>query len=233
MSGFNSCYAYAHPVTQPPCKTPLRATSKPNPRYSHRKMPKGEVMPKVGDKIGLRELQARWAYSELVSPRQILNYCTFAGFEPLFEKARQNIPFEDLDNEETDYLFVMNDGVRAPLAAMLKPFPVFACESWRRDKIAQALTIAFDRGNQLTFETYANNPLFAPGQRPDPGDFRLAALLMPANEKSFAEPVPLVPTGNSQFMLLDGYLRSLLFLRSTDPDRRLLVWIPDQSHALP
>lgn len=61
-------------------------------------------MPTIGDEIGLRELQARWAYSELVSPRFIAACVGFADFPELFDKARKGFAFENLTKEEVRVL---------------------------------------------------------------------------------------------------------------------------------
>jgi hypothetical protein len=44
-------------------------------------------MPSVGDRATIREVQARWAYSELLSPRIIAKYSLFPGFMSLFDKS--------------------------------------------------------------------------------------------------------------------------------------------------
>jgi hypothetical protein len=185
-------------------------------------------LPFVGDKIGWRELQARWAYSELLSARFISMYSQFAEFAGLFKKARTAVPFEALNEDETYYLFVMNDLVRSPLVWELKQVPTFVCESWTKEQIGRALTIYKDNdGNPIPFERFAGSCPFVVGQGLDPSDPRVAALLIPDYRViPQKEAVPLVPVGDGRLKLLDGYLRSLLFWRSSDRDSHLFVWVP-------
>ena len=185
-------------------------------------------MPFVGDKIGWRELQARWAYSELLSHRFISMYSQFAEFTGLFKKARAAVPFEALNGDETYYLFVMNDLVRSPLVWELKQVPTFVCESWTKEQIGRAFTIhEGNDGNPIPFERFAASSPFVVGRGLDPNDARVAALLIPDYRViPQKEAVPLVPVGDGRLKLLDGYLRSLLFWRSSDRDSHLLVWVP-------
>ena len=184
-------------------------------------------MPFVGYKIGWRELQARWAYSELLSPRFMSMYSQFAEFVGLFKKARTAVPFEALNEDETYYLVVMNDLVRSPLVWELKQVPTFVCKSWTKEQIGRALTIYNDSDGPTSFERFASSSPFVVGQGLDPSDARVAALLIPDYRVIIQkEAVPLVPVGDGRLKLLDGYLRSLLFWRSSDRDRHLLVWVP-------
>lgn len=154
-------------------------------------------------------------------------YSQFAEFVGLFKKARTAVPFEALNEDETYYLVVMNDLVRSPLVWELKQVPTFVCKSWTKEQIGRALTIYNDSDGPTSFERFASSSPFVVGQGLDPSDARVAALLIPDYRVIIQkEAVPLVPVGDGRLKLLDGYLRSLLFWRSSDQDRHLLVWVP-------
>lgn len=193
-------------------------------------------MPTIGDEIGLRELQARWAYSELVSPRFIAACVGFADFPELFDKARKGFAFENLTKEEVRVLVGYErhraHGSGRP-CGFVEKHKSFICESWNRQQIGAAITIVVDpSGNRRSLEALANSSPFE--FQIDLGDARIAALLVPDDEEWIqSEPVPVVPIGpnfpvsgcpRTGWFLVDGYRRSLLFWRSQSSS--LMVWAP-------
>jgi hypothetical protein len=187
----------------------------------------------VGDQISFHELQARWAYSEITSSRVGYKYRReYPQCAGLFQRADAGVPFEQLSQAEVDQLVVMNEWYRPGLIAPLRTFSRFICQSWTKDELARSFTVpALDpqrRGRSVPFVSFATGPRFiGPQGNPERTDPRVAAdavqLTWPTMQ---VEPVPVMPSGGG-YILLDGYLRSILIFRSENPDDRLLVWVPE------
>jgi hypothetical protein len=187
----------------------------------------------VGDRIDLRELQARWAYAELASSRVGHHYRReFPENRVLFEKVSNGELYDTVLPGEVDQLVIMNEWYRSGLVQPLQQYSAFVCESWTKDQLGRALTVpALDprrQGRNVPILSFAVAPHFtrSDGTMEDT-DPRVIANMIPLDhEFTQTEPVPVTPLLNGQYLLLDGYLRSLLFLRSEDPDRHMLVWVP-------
>src|SRR2546430_1182855 len=93
----------------------------------------------IGRKITRRELQARWAYSELASSRFAAKWYGDAP-QPLSDKAKKKIPFEQLASEERECLAVLNASVREPLWARTM-IENFVCTEWTREQLLQTVCV--------------------------------------------------------------------------------------------
>jgi hypothetical protein len=178
----------------------------------------------VGDRIELGELQARWAYSELTSSRFAGWYEGFPGHAALLEKAKAGIDFTRLSAGEVAQLVAMNEGGRGRLVNLLKAHTRYRCDAWTKAQLGQVMTLRmFDPpAPSVTFSAYAATPA-----SPNHGDARRVAEAMgPGQCIAAKDPVPVVPRDNG-YCLVDGYLRSLLFMRSSAPSGHILVWLPE------
>lgn len=191
-------------------------------------------MVQIGNRVTRRVLKARWAYSELTSTR--VGYKYEANYKNgdnthVFEYARANKPFEELDESDTSHLVTMNEHYRAGFQEALATSEVYECAAWTKDELSRVLTIPVldpqRKNRNVPFLSYAIAPPF---RRPDGTvemtDPRAVAETIPLDKRTLQhEPVPAIRV-NGRYMLLDGYLRSILFMRSEDPDATLLAWIP-------
>ena len=101
---------------------------------------------------------------------------------------------------------------------------VFECQAWTKDQLGRTYTLvgwAPDRNSNIPFLSFIACPRFN-----EPSDVRVLADRIPS-ETPFAqtEPVIVLPYGTIN-ILLEGYLRGVLFMRSPNPDAKILVWFP-------
>jgi hypothetical protein len=186
-------------------------------------------MPSVGDKIDRRKLQARWAYCELTSPRFGGHYRNFPGGQPLFEKAKAGVAFEQLASDEIARLQAMNACLRKPLLDdyEIENVTGFVCQAISKADLQHISTLGFfdpdGKGRLLTFGEFVTASYKRDGNgNPEPGDPRVACASA-AGEFSPTEP-PIIWPYRGHRVPMEGYFRSLMFNRSANPDDELLVW---------
>jgi hypothetical protein len=172
----------------------------------------------IGREITRRELQARWAYSELASSRFAAKWYGGAP-QPLSGKAQKKIPFEQLSSEELECLAALNASVRGPLWARIT-VGSFVCTEWTREQLLQIVSVVENPWPPLA-DYIATTPPH--GDMSDPRN--IASSTPPSQPFSQQEPIIVVPCYGKE-TLFDGTLRSILFLRSSDADARILVWVP-------
>ena len=172
-----------------------------------------------GMKITRDELKARWAFNELRAERWRETYATF----PL-ETIRQDAAFVDLTAEEIAQLAWIAEECRKYLVPELNKADFYECQAWTKDQFGRIYTIvemAPDRKSNIPFLSFIACPRFN-----EPSDPRVQADRIPL-ETPFVqtEPVIVLPYGSIN-ILIDGYLRGVLFMRCPDPDAKILVWFP-------
>jgi hypothetical protein len=173
-------------------------------------------------KVVRGELKARWAFAEFRSERFRGKY---AHLSP--ERIRNGVAFWGLDADERSHLVWMLDKYRAPLAPELDRADLYECQAWTKERFGRVHTIAVlgpNRNENVSFLSFIATPPFD-----DSLDPRVEAGKIPV-EAPFVqtEPVIVLPYGEIE-LLLDGYLRGLLFMRSREKDGRILVWVPARS----
>lgn len=183
----------------------------------------------IGREIEKKELQARWAYTELTSVRFKSNYEPSANSD-LFYKAENGVDFSSLTADERDRLVKLHEKYRRGFLPLME-FARFSCESWSKLQLASIWALpAFDpNGKQhpIPFLTFLALPrLNNLDGTPDNGDPRREADKVPTDQ-GFGQTEPLV-VGllGTVPILIDGYCRAVLFMRSENPAAQLLVWIP-------
>jgi len=172
-----------------------------------------------GTRVSADEVKARWAYSEIWADRWKAEY---ADYEP--EKVRQGLAFENLSPDEKAHLLFMLMNWRGYVAPEVDKFQIYECQSWTKDQLARTYTImqmAPDQNSNIPFLSFCICPRF--NNKDDP---RVQADAIPL-ETEFVqtEPVIVLPYDEMN-LLIDGYLRSVLFMRSPNPEARILVWYP-------
>lgn len=191
----------------------------------------------IGKKITRRELQARWAYNEVASKRFAHDRVQFQSkeMESLFDKAKREVPFEDLLAEDIDCLLDMHEDnfrsvPRGDILESIHDVEKFVCESWSKERLLETvLPPKFGGGLFLDYVIRET----APNMSNDPRT--AAARKVPVEPFVQGEPLCIVPyKGN--LLLLEGALRGLMFMAATKPTKKeeILVWVPvenAQQHA--
>ena len=175
--------------------------------------------PLKGVRITREQLKARWAFAEIGAERWRAKYATF----PL-EKIRKNISVADLNSKEIAHLAWIAESSRQNLVPELNKVEVYECQAWTKDKFGRACTImgmAPDRNSNIPFLSFIACPRF--NESSDP---RVQADRIPF-ETPFVqtEPIIVLPYGAIN-IVIEGYLRGVLFMRSPNPDAEILVWFP-------
>jgi hypothetical protein len=186
----------------------------------------------VGDVASTDEVRARWAYGEMVSERWGPHY----NNSNLKQKAIQQVPFCTLSDEERRQLARDLGQVRPrSFTGVLDRSAHYVCEAWNPDQLLQTWAIpTFDQAQQQCIpyrQFWTSGPRQDPRGNPDPSDPRARAL--PPGRFAAVEPVIVVelPRGDlalrrGGLVLLEGYGRSLHFMRDRDQGASLLVWRP-------
>jgi hypothetical protein len=186
----------------------------------------------IGAQITAHEAKARWAYSELLSGRFGKGYVG-AGPKHIHDAAAAKNPFTTLHPSDHDELVRMLDRGRDPmLTAMVDSSPMYRSEAWTKGQLAHAWALpAFNppakRSTIPYYDFYTGRPNTGPAGTAEESDPRVAARNIPYGTPFNQHHEPVIVIGDpGKYVLLEGYLRSIIFMRSSDPSHRLLVWVP-------
>jgi hypothetical protein len=146
----------------------------------------------------------------------------------LLEKALRKVAFADLLPTDHADLVKRNEAARGGLLPALQAYDWFICEAWTHDQLLQTFLVP---GLYWAFlrDFIAGKPPVetGPDGRSDPRT--VAASISMDQPFVQEEPICVVPYNDGQHcgqLLLEGTLRSILFLRSSDASARILVWVP-------
>jgi hypothetical protein len=176
------------------------------------------------------EVKARWAYSEIPSLRFGKKYVGH-GPRRLHTLALGGAPFSNVDPGDWPVLQAMAEHARnKEFIDSIDAFgsPSFQCTRWRIEELLNVQTLPlFGRVSYSAFLTRNPCAVLRNGLPAfDEADPRVVAWSIDSTEPfEQIEPV-IVVIVRGQPLLLDGYLRSLLWLRRNDPAKPLLVWLP-------
>ena len=176
--------------------------------------------------ITTEEVKARWAYSEISSSRLGKRFKNLlpAG---IVDNQSQGLPFEQLPDEDRHALIRALKTVRpAAFVNVVETLGTghFELATWTIAQLVGCVTLP-DFGGVRYFQFLARpyNSEQADEIQPDL-DPRREALRI-AFDKDFKVKFPLIAVRSGQHdVLLDGYLRSILWLRN--PIEPLPVWVP-------
>jgi hypothetical protein len=178
------------------------------------------MMVAKGQVATAEEVKARWAYCEM-DPRSRFYPCyANQGPSPLLDWAKEGKPFSEIPTSDWPELLRRLAGARPDFHANADGAAIYVCEGWTKDKLRSVFTIPF-------YESVPY-PAFMDGKpKDDPGDPRriIEEIEIPQEYRQ-DEPVIIVMHPNGWPILLEGYLRSLMFMRSPDPAAELLAWVP-------
>ena len=175
-------------------------------------------------------VRARWAYSELLSLRLGERYHG-SGVPQLKEKARQGVPFEQLEHAERKLLVEQLAVVRArDLLQALDDINWFKQERWNKDQLAAvhvlpcfALEVCGRDDEPVTFRQW----IYAEPLKPlHQWHARYASYGLPPAARE-EEPLTVGRYPNHpQLILVDGYHRAVRFWSSSEPATTLAVYAP-------
>ena len=166
------------------------------------------------------EMKRRWVYSELGSPRWSAAYAQHRGETPLLEKARLRVPFASLNAAELAQLlaYAPQSSQRGRMAR-LNNHPQYQLVDWDKAQLRATRTIqAYDA---LPYpEVLAG--VCKPGE--EATDAREAAKSLPYYPGVWEAGIAV--DGPDTYLLLDGYTRSVVFMRDAPADGRFAIWVP-------
>ncbi len=166
------------------------------------------------------EMKSRWVYSEISSPRWGHAYELLRGHTPLLEKAQLHIPFSSLTaDEQAQLLEYAPNSSRRGLMGRLAGYALYRLEHWDKSQLlATHTTHAFGSVPYADF--------FAADPADDANDPRAAAKHLPYYPGTWEAAIAVQEHGG--FMLIDGYTRSVVFMKEAPDGARLPVWVPDE-----
>lgn len=186
-----------------------------------------------GTKATTQEVRARWAYGEMSSDRFGPKYRAHNISRAILDCADNQAAFEDVDASHWAELDQLLDLARPneALHTGLRQWQSFECANWTKADFATVLAIpAFNKPHQwpipyLDFynglpNTGARNGTLGFAEDSDP---RVQAFRTPDHPQGEPAVTQLL---NGRPMLVDGYLRSIIFMRQDKPQLRFAVWVP-------
>jgi hypothetical protein len=183
---------------------------------------------KAGEVVSVQRMKARWAYSEIRSPRLTAVYQRNPRVPPLYVKVT-TFAFEDLSEFEVDALVEIFETARGRLLNHYwSEVREFVLEEWSADQLGQVYAMSeadpWREGRFHPFAAYAASPRpTGPNAGRDP---RVAAHNVPLTT-TLPELDPLVIGFYKGLqVLIDGYFRGLIFLRSAAPGERVAILVP-------
>jgi len=179
----------------------------------------------VGTRVNAKTVIARWGFGEFRTTRWAAGY---ASFNP--QAIRQGVPFDQLTSQEVDHLEHMTRQFRAGMVGDVDANPIWECQEWNKDRLGRTVTIprmAPNRWANIPFLSFIACPRFLnQNGTPEDGDPRTEADKVPFDTPfTQTEPV-IVSTKWGVPMLIDGYGRGVLFMRTPNPDALIKVWYP-------
>ena len=187
-----------------------------------------------GTKASTQQVRARWAYGEICSPRFGAKYRAQAISQPILDCANQSAKFDDVDQQYWSELDSLLELARPGeyLHQELKKWQCFECAHWNETDLGACLAIrAFNMPRQTHhlpyMDFYNGKPNTGRAQGAwgfaEDSDPRVQAFRTP--DLPQCEPAVAIQHANS-FLLVEGYLRSIIFMRQRDLKRKFAVWIP-------
>lgn len=188
-------------------------------------------MVKIGQTATASELKARWAYAEMRSSR-FRRHFEHAGYRDLLEKATAGIPFCKLSREEQQQLGpALHASRNEDFARSIEQHDTYECVEWTEDDLTRSWALptfnpARD-GRCISYQDfYSGAPDTSADGTPNVADPRVAAQKAEP-EVAYRQQEPVIVIGRpGEYILLEGYFRSIQFKKSPDSSKRLLAWVP-------
>ncbi len=174
------------------------------------------------------EIKARWAFSEIASSRYSNSLVRYLP-QQIVEHARAGMPFEELSSEDLDILVTAQRQSRpAEFVDYVDRFgaPQYELINWTIRDLLNSITVP-TLGTMQYFRWLAMPSEMDPGTQKYLCDPRPTASRIPFDETFRVGEGLIAVRLNGHDLLIDGYLRSLLWLRNTSYP--LPVWVPAES----
>jgi hypothetical protein len=183
---------------------------------------------KAGEVVSLQRMKAWWAYSEIRSPRLTAIYQRNPWVPPLYDEIT-TCAFVDLSAFEVVAVVEIFVTARGHLLSHYwTDVRGFVIDEWSADQLRQVYAMSEAdpaRGGRFhPFAVYAASPRpSGPSARRDP---RIAADNVPLTTALRAPDPLIVGLYKGLQVLIDGYFRGILFVRSAALDERVAVLVP-------
>jgi hypothetical protein len=180
-----------------------------------------------GQKATAREIKARWAFSEVLSDRFGGPYRQVLA-QPLFERIVSGCKFADIEGSYWDNLIQgLNTARTTNFTGLIDASAPngYVCAEWSVEDLMNARVIP-NFGVGLFYREFMTMfPMSQPTGALDLSDPRYKAWATPVKGPAFVQTEPLISVkAGSDYMLIEGYTRSILWVRS--PAKSLLMWVP-------
>lgn len=181
------------------------------------------------ERVSVNQVKALWALNELKSPRTSKHYHDSRAPAVFQKLGASTSPFVDSESPEFRMLVEMFEPARGQFLHMyFNGIKEFVLEQWTVEQIrclnAMSQMDPSGRAQFISVQDYALSP---PPIGADDGDPRVAAAKVPPSNTPFRTVDPVViGLYNGLRVLIDGYCRSILFMRSAKPDSRIPVLVP-------
>ena len=178
----------------------------------------------LGSVISSGDVQARWAYAEISSSR--FGWCfkeALLAFPELLQKARRHAPFDDLAPDEKRRLRDAHAYCREFSLWFFNRPPndgLYRCEAWSKADMARLWTIAVF-GSKPFMEFLADIP-----DASDESDPRNISPEFISEDDYIQHEPGVVCLIDGGCMLIEGYRRSVLFMKFAASDAQFLLWVP-------
>jgi hypothetical protein len=184
----------------------------------------------MGPMISAHELKARWAYSEMASSRWGRHFVQ--QHPALMRKANSGVPFANLGAREHDELVQALPLARHPafIASIDQCAAQYEFQRWSKGQLCHAWALpAFNPPAKIQpipyYDFFIRRPDTGPGGQPEDTDPRVtyaraAIAFNPHHEAVIVVGQP------GHYVLLEGTLRSVIFMNSAGNSQRLNVWVP-------
>jgi hypothetical protein len=173
--------------------------------------------------VPLIDVQARWAYSEIIDSVASHWYDNGHGIKELRTKQSTGVPFDRLSEEERYDLAFQGAQVRQPLFIYLIGTDLFDIVEINRNVLAKFLVPSNVWESAGRFEQYMATT------SEEPNDARNVAL----KQQSYKAPIDPVTIGRlyEYPILIDGFHRAALFWKFAPAGTNLFAYIPRTLNA--
>jgi hypothetical protein len=184
----------------------------------------------IGSKIPIRIAKARWAWSELTSPRFGNKYAAMGPDAIRLQYlAKNGAAFDALPEPDKDILVSLIEKRQPGFMRDIANVKEFVCEAWTQDDLMKTIAIpALSPGKDrlLPYADFIKNPPHMVGGQPEWSDPRVSADSWPQG-KPYSQDEPAIAILHSgDKILVDGYGRSVIFVKHGKSDDKFLVWVP-------
>ncbi len=179
----------------------------------------------IGKTITTEELKARWAYAEAGSSRFGDEFTPHLSPSAI-RKIRRGLPFEKLpESQWPEFVAALGKARPREFVDIVHRHGSgrYTCEQWQPTRLLSCLTLpSFDSVHYFRFLTLP--PHLDRAGRPDAIDPRNISRRIPFDPLYRVTGPIIAVRHQGQDMLVEGYLRSILWLRN--PVKPLEVWVP-------